>query len=432
MSKFIIEGGVPLHGTHYVPGNKNAALPMLAAALLADEPVKIVNLPNILDVRVMLNLIGTTGAGVCYDQEAHDVVIDGGTIRETDLEQGLCDRIRTSILLAGPLLAKCGHARIYPPGGDVIGQRRLDTHFEGLRAMGATVKFGVPFEFEAPEGGLHGAGPLLLDEASVTATENLVMAAVLADGPTEIFNAACEPHVQDLCRMLVAMGARIVGIGTNRLFIEGVRHLHGATVRVGSDYIEAASYLAAAAATHGSIEIAPADGEDFAVLRRPFKRLGVEWEMDGDTRLVLPSSRTEHLVMERDISGAISKIDDGIWPAVPTDLLSVLIVLATQAEGIITFHEKMFENRLYFVDHLINMGASIVHCDPHRVVVSGPGKLHPWKMPAPDIRAGMALLIAGLCAEGTTVIHNAESIDRGYESVDDRLRALGARIHREA
>ncbi len=432
MSKFVIEGGHPLHGRHATPGNKNAALPMLAASLLASTPVRITNLPLIRDVVAMLNLVGMTGAGVALDREAHEVVIDPTTISNPVLPREICARIRTSILFAGPLLARLRRAVVPPPGGDAIGRRPLDAHFLGLRALGATVDVSSgEYVFDAP-GGLRGAPLLVLEEASVTASENIIMAAVLAKGDTELFNVACEPHVQNLCRMLQDMGADISGVGTNRLLIRGVEGLRGTTVRVWPDAIETASYLAAAAATGGSLEIGPTMEEDFEVLRRPFARFGVSWSRDAGTGLLRYEGAPEGgLRVAAEMPGQIPKIEDGIWPAVPSDVLSVLIVLATQADGLVLFFEKMFESRLYFVDRLIDMGASIVHCDPHRVVVRGPTRLQASHLHSPDIRAGMAMVIAGLCADGTTVIDNAESVDRGYEDLEARLRALGAEIRRE-
>ena len=429
MSRFVIEGGYPLSGTHATPGNKNAALPMIAAALLADGPVTISNLPMIRDVRRMLELVAATGAGVSLDEPARTATIDPRSVSRTSLPEDLCSQIRTSILLAGPLLARHGRAEIPPPGGDVIGRRRLDTHFDGLQALGASIRPGAPYVFDAPHG-LRGCPYFLLDEASVTASENLLMAAALAEGETEFFNVACEPHVQDLCRMLAAMGADIEGIGTNRVRVRGVEALHGAAVAVGPDYIESGSYIAAAAATGGSVTIDPVSSEDFDVLRRPFDRLGVHWQLEGG-KLFYPGAGVGGLRVASDLFGAIPKLEDGIWPAIPSDLLSVLIVLATQSEGLILFFEKMFESRLYFVDGLIGMGAQIVHCDPHRVVVKGFSPLRGSHLMSPDIRAGMAMIVAGLCAKGTTVIDNAESIDRGYEAIETNLQALGARIRRE-
>ena len=428
MSEFIIEGGVPLSGVHITPGNKNAALPMIAASLLADSPVEIANLPVINDVKVMLELLHSIGAKVDFDEKTRTAKIDPTTVSTTALPAELCNKVRTSILFAGPLIAKTRHVVVPPPGGDVIGRRRLDTHFEGLRKLGVIVDSDkIPYEFRT-NSRLVGAR-ILLDEASVTATENLVMAASLAKGRTELLNVACEPHVQDVCRMLLSMGAKIEGIGTNKLVVEGVESLSGAKVRVGPDYIESASFIAAAAATHGKIKIENTLAEDFEVLERPFSKLGVNWTRDESGVLSFDSKYVD-LRISSEMSGAILKIEDGIWPSTPTDLLSVLIVLATQADGIALFFEKMFESRLYFVDHLIGMGAQIVQCDPHRVVVKGISKLRGTRMSSPDIRAGMALLVAGLCAQGTTTIGNAESIDRGYESIETSLAALGARIKR--
>lgn len=429
MSRFVIEGGYPLSGVHRAPGNKNAALPMIAAALLADGPVSISNLPLIRDVRKMLELVAETGAAVSLDETARRAVIDPRTVSRTELPAALCSVVRTSILLAGPLLARHGRATIPPPGGDVIGRRRLDTHFDGLAALGATVSAGSAYALRAPDG-LHGAGRFLLDEASVTATENILMAAAAAPGTTELYNSACEPHVANLCKMLCAMGADVSGAGTNRVVVRGSGSLHGADVAVEPDYIEAASYLAAAAATGGSLTIEDAAGEEYDVMRRAFSRLGVHWQIAGD-RLLYPGAGVGGLKIEPDFSGAIPKIEDGIWPAIPSDLLSALIVLATQSEGLVLFFEKLFESRLYFVDGLIGMGAQIVHCDPHRVVVRGRSALHGARLMSPDIRAGMAMIVAGLCADGKTVIGNAESIDRGYENVEGNLSALGARIVRE-
>ncbi|MBQ7667097.1 MAG: UDP-N-acetylglucosamine 1-carboxyvinyltransferase, partial [Kiritimatiellae bacterium] len=346
MSRFVIEGGYPLSGAHRAPGNKNAALPMIAASLLADGPVVMSNLPLIRDVRRMLELVAETGASVDLDEKARRVSIDPRTCSKTELPEALCGEVRTSILLAGPLLARFGRAVIPPPGGDVIGRRRLDTHFDGLSALGATVSQGKAYEMKAPDG-LRGAGRMMLDEASVTATENILMAAAAAPGRTVIFNAACEPHVANLCKALCAMGAEISGIGTNRLVVDGVSALHGAEVEVEPDYIAAGSYLAAAAATGGSLTLENAGGDEFAVMRRAFARLGVHWQIAGD-RLLYPGAGVGGLKIEPEWSGAIPKIEDGIWPAVPSDLLSALIVLATQSEGLVLFYEKHFEQRLYF------------------------------------------------------------------------------------
>ncbi len=427
MSRFIIRGGRRLSGVHTVSGNKNAALPMLAAALLTDEPVTLTRLPLIRDVRTMIELLDAMGAETALDEEAHTVTIRARRIRSTALDRALCGRVRSSILFAGPLLARCGAARIHPPGGDVIGRRRVDTHLDGLRQLGAGVRTGRCYAFSATKG-LAGTC-ILLDEASVTATENIVMAAALARGRTTLYNAACEPHVQGLCRMLNAMGASVSGIGTNFLTIDGVERLHGVTHAIGGDYIEAGSYLAAALATGGELTLEGVDAADFAVLERPFRRFGVRWTVD-ETTLRLPGG--QRLRTAYDFGDAIPKIEDGPWPAFPSDLMSVLIVLATQTRGTTLFFEKMFESRMYFVDHLIGMGARIVQCDPHRVVVTGPTPLQAAQVVSPDIRAGMALLVAALCARQETVILNAESVDRGYERIDEALRRLGAAIERTA
>jgi len=414
-------------GVHCVPGNKNAALPMLAASLLTAEPVVLRNLPLIADVRTMIDLLAELGAQVELDGERRTVRICARRVKSTHLSKALCGKVRSSILFAGPLLARCGCAKLYPPGGDVIGRRRIDTHLDGFRRLGASVRTGGTYLFKAAK--RLEAQRILLDEASVTATENLVMAAVLAKGTTLLYNAACEPHVQDLCRMINAMGGRIGGIGTNLLTIEGVESLHGTEQRVGPDYIDAGSYMAAALVTGGELTVEGVEPADFEALERPFKRLGVRWAFDREARSLRLPAR-QRLKTAYDLGDAIPKIEDGPWPMFPSDLMSVLIVLATQTRGTTLFFEKMFESRMYFVDHLIGMGARIVQCDPHRVVVTGPTQLHGTRVASPDIRAGMALLVAALCAKNETVILNAGSIDRGYESVELELRRLGAGIER--
>lgn len=427
MSRLVINGGVPISGTHRVPGNKNAALPMLAAALLTSEPVAITNLPLIQDVRTMLELLSDLGAEVSLNQTAHSVRICARRVRSARLNQALCKRVRSSILFAGPLLGRCGRATLPPPGGDVIGRRRLDTHFDGFKALGAEVHANGQFALRAAKG-LSGR-QFLLDEASVTATENLIMAAVLAKGETILYNTACEPHVQDLCRMLNAMGAKISGIGTNRLTIGGVEELHGTEHRVGPDFMDAGSYISAALVTGGILDLEDIEPDDFEVIGKPFRRLGARWTIDRENRrLHVPGK--QKLKVSDDLGGAIPTIADGPWPMFPSDLMSVLIVLATQTSGTTLFFEKMFESRMFFVDHLIGMGAHIVQCDPHRVVVSGKATLFGSRVASPDIRAGMALLVAALCAKRETEILNAGSIDRGYESVEHELRRLGARIER--
>lgn len=400
---------------------------MLAATLLTSEPVVLRNLPLIADVYTMLELLSETGTEVELDKEARSVRIHARRISNTQLSRALCERVRSSILFAGPLVARTGMGRLFPPGGDVIGRRRLDTHFDGLRSLGVTVRGGRSFSFKAAKR-LEGCN-VLLDEASVTATENLVMAAALARGETTLYNSACEPHVQNLCRMLNAMGGRIKGVGTNRLTIAGVEALHGTEQSIGPDYIDAASYMTAALVTGGELTVENIEPSDFDVLQKPFRRLGVRWVIDRETReLRLPGN--QKLKTSYDLGDAIPKIEDGPWPMFPSDLMSVLIVLATQTRGTTLFFEKMFESRMYFVDHLIGMGARIVQCDPHRVVVTGATTLQGSRVSSPDIRAGMALLIAALCARHETVIHNAEIIDRGYHAVEEELRRLGAVIDR--
>ncbi len=416
-----------MSGVHRTPGNKNAALPMLAASLLTAEPVVLRNLPLIADVRTMIDLLAELGAQVELDGERRTVRICARRVKSTHLSKALCGKVRSSILFAGPLLARCGSAKLYPPGGDVIGRRRIDTHLDGFRRLGASVRTGGTYLFKAAK--RLEAQRILLDEASVTATENLVMAAALAKGTTLLYNAACEPHVQDLCRMINAMGGRIGGIGTNLLTIEGVESLHGTEQRVGPDYIDAGSYMAAALVTGGELTVEGVEPADFEALERPFKRLGVKWAFDREVRSLRLPAR-QRLKTAYDLGDAIPKIEDGPWPMFPSDLMSVLIVLATQTRGTTLFFEKMFESRMYFVDHLIGMGARIVQCDPHRVVVTGPTQLHGTRVASPDIRAGMALLVAALCAKNETVILNAGSIDRGYESVELELRRLGAGIER--
>lgn len=425
MSRLIVRGGRPLSGVFTPTGNKNAALPMLAACLLTDQEVTLRRVPDIADVQVMCDLLRTLGVSV---------VRNGDVLRlrasEVDAEQlspEFCKKIRGSILLAGPLLARCGKVRLAPPGGDVIGRRRLDAHLHGLAEMGAELKFTA----EGLELSCMKLRPadLLLDEASVTASENLIMAAAGTPGIHVIYNAACEPHVQDVCRLVEAMGAEVTGIGTNRLVIKGRNDLGGADVELGADYIEAASYLAAAAVTRGSLRVKEVHVPSVhRVLHRSFDRLGAGWEVDGRDWVY---AARERLVVGDDLGGAIPKIEDGIWPATPSDMMSLLIVVATRAEGSMLFFEKMFESRMVWTDRLISMGARIVQCDPHRVLVNGPCRLTGSHQTSPDIRAGMALILAALSAEGESVIENAQMIDRGYQQMDQRLRELGADIRRE-
>lgn len=424
MSRFIIQGGKQLSGTVTPAGNKNAILPMLAATLLTDQTVVFHNVPLIQDVLVMLELLESLGVSV--EVAGHTVRLTAGKIGERELDAGLCRKVRSSILLAGPLAARHGKAVLYPPGGDVIGRRRVDTHFAGLRKLGISVEADTSYRLTRKR--LRGAD-ILLDEASVTGTENILMAAVLARGETTIFNAACEPHVEDLGRLLVAMGADIAGLGTNRITVRGVKALHGAEQTVNPDHIEVGSFMAAAAVTGGKVVL---DGVKPAVylrvIGRIFDLLGSDWGFEGGK---LQVSGRKKLRVRKELGEVTPKLEDGPWPGFPSDLMSVAIVLATQARGTMLFFEKLFESRMYFVDHLISMGADIVQCDPHRVLVTGASRLHGAHLTSPDIRAGVALLIAGLCARGTTIIENAQVVDRGYERIDERLRALGADIVRE-
>lgn len=434
MSKFSIVGRKSISGLHRVPGNKNAALPMIAACLLTNEPVTLENMPDIADVEVMLQAAELLGTTVTRNKEARTVTLNTPNLRRRrkplTLPPSLANRIRTSVLFAGPLLARCAAVSLPPPGGDGIGRRRLDTHFDGFTALGASVKLiNRRILIKAPPSGLKGAN-IMLDEASVTATENILMAAVLAVGRTTIYNAACEPHVQDLCAMLNAMGANITGIGTNLLIIEGVKSLHGARVCVGCDYIEAVSYLVAAAVTGGELTLSHIDPPLFNILSKPLRRFGLKWTIDEEAATLHLPAR-QKLKMQYDLGDTIPSLADGPWPMFPSDLVSILIVLATQTRGTCLFFEKMFESRLYFVDHLIGMGAKIIQCDPHRVVVTGPTQLTSTTVTSPDIRAGIALIIAALCAKGTSTILNADSIDRGYESVETNLSSLGATIRRD-
>jgi len=419
---FVIEGGCRLSGRVRTAGNKNAALPILAGCVLTAEPVTLENVPRIKDVETMLALLRHVGADADWTGP-NEVRVHAADVTTHELDEELCREIRASILLAGPLLARCGQAVVPPPGGDVIGRRRIDTHIHALDALGARIAIGQYYELE---GTLTGT-KMFLDEASVTGTENVVMAAALAEGETVIGNAASEPHVQDVCRFLASLGARIEGIGTNRIRIEGVDRLHGGTHRICPEHIEVASFMCLAAVTDSEITIDDTEPEDLASILPVFTRLGVHVDVEG-TSVHVPSG--QKLVVLDDLGGQIPKIEDGPWPAFPADLTSIAVVLASQARGTILIFEKMFESRLFFVDKLVGMGARIIVCDPHRVVVAGPAKLYGQRMESPDIRAGMAMLIASLCAEGTSMIGNVGQIDRGYERIDERLRALGARIER--
>ncbi|MGH7571935.1 MAG: UDP-N-acetylglucosamine 1-carboxyvinyltransferase [Gemmatimonadota bacterium] len=425
MERFIVEGGRPVGGETTPAGNKNEALPCLAATLLADAPVTLENVPDISDIRTMFELLEGLGCGV-ERPDPHTSVVRPGVEGETAFDRAR--RIRGSFLLAGPLLSRRGEAHLPTPGGDRIGRRRIDTHLLAFRALGAQIEVRErEYVVRAPDG-LTGAD-VFLDETSVMATENTLLAGVLARGTTRIANAASEPHVQGLCRMLNAMGARIRGIGSNRLEIDGVEGLEGATHRLGPDHIEVGSVIGLAAATGGELVIRGAGVDSLSMIRLGFGRLGVELAIEGDDVRVPPGI---DLGVVDDAGGAVPKIDDAPWPGFPADLISIMVVVATQSRGTILIHEKMFESRLFFVDQLQRMGARIILCDPHRAVVSGPTPLVGGLISSPDIRAGMALLIAALAARGESVIQNVGQIDRGYERIEERLRSLGASIRRES
>ncbi len=423
MERFVIKGGIPLNGTVVPSGNKNAALPILAATLLTDKPVTLHNLPLIGDVQTMIALLEDLGAEVVRHGN-HSITITAKDFRTTAPDPLLFSQIRGSLTLMGPLLARTGCVELTLPGGDRIGRRRIDTHLLALEALGAQVKHNDRFEMEAKT--LRGAD-VWLDEASVTGTENAIMAACLARGQTTIRNAACEPHVQELCHFLNSLGARIDGIGSNLLQIEGQERLEGGECTIGPDFMEVGSFIGLAAVTGGQIRIKNAAPQHLGMIRTVFGRLGVNLEIEGDDVLVAAG---QALAVVDDLGGAVPKIDDAPWPGFPTDLLSITLVVATQARGTVLIHEKMFDSRLYFVDRLIAMGARIILCDPHRAVVVGPSELHGQVLHSPDIRAGMALLIASLCARGESVIHNIHQIDRGYERIETKMQALGAQIER--
>ncbi len=420
----MIEGGQPLNGTVRAAGNKNGALPILAACLLTDEPVLLHNVPRIRDVETMMALIADLGAEVEWTG-ANDVRVHAAGRSSHELDPELAQRIRASFLLAGPLLARGGRASVPPPGGDVIGRRRLDPHIHAFTELGAEIDItGARFDLRTE--GLLGKH-IFLDEASVMATENILMAAALAPGETVIGNAACEPHIQDLCRFLVSLGAEIEGIESNVLRVRGVESLSGGEWRIGPEHIEVGSFIGLAAVTGGGVTIEGLDPKDLLPILPAFERLGVRVEIEGTSLRVPPN---QELVIRDDLGGQIPKIEDGPWPAFPADLTSIAVIVATQARGEVLIFEKMFESRLFFVDKLVSMGARIILCDPHRAVVTGPARLVGQQMSSPDIRAGMAMLLAALCAEGTSTIGNVSEIDRGYERIDERLRSLGARIER--
>ena len=420
---FVIQGGRPLSGRIRAAGNKNAALPNLAACLLTTEPVVLHNVPRIRDVETMMALIAGLGAEVEWVGE-NEVRVHAADVSSHELDAELSSRIRASFLLAGPLLARLGRASVPPPGGDVIGRRRLDPHIHAFAELGAEIDIGARFELRTD--GLRGRH-IFLDEASVMATENAVMAAVLTRGETVIGNAACEPHIQDLCRFLVSLGAQIEGIESNVLRIHGVDRLGGGEWRICPEHIEVGSFIGLAAVTGGDITIDDVEPKDLGAILPTLGRLGVHIEVDGTTLRVPPG---QELVIRDDLGGQIPKVEDGPWPAFPADLTSIAVTVATQARGTVLIFEKMFESRLFFVDKLVSMGARIILCDPHRAVVTGPAKLVAQQMSSPDIRAGMAMLLAALCADGTSTIGNIGEIDRGYERIDERLRSLGAHIER--
>lgn len=423
MPSLVISGGRPLGGSIVPAGNKNAALPVLAATLMTAGRTRVRNVPRIRDVTTLLEIAESLGAGVEWTGP-NEVEVDGADVRPSKLDRGLAQRIRASILLAGPLLARFGSVSLPPPGGDVIGRRRLDTHLLALKALGAEVATPADLEIKAKR--LTGTS-MFLDEPSVTATENAVMAAALAEGRTEIRNAAAEPHVQDLCRALNAMGARIEGAGSSTLSVRGVAALGGGDVRIGGDHIETGSFIGLAAATRSKIAIEDAPVEHLDSTLLGFGRLGIECRTEG--RRITVDAR-EAPSVRLDAFGHVPKVDDGPWPAFPADLTSIAVVAATQANGTVLVHEKMFESRMFFTDKLVGMGARIILCDPHRVVVTGPAQLRGTVLESPDIRAGMAMVIAALSARGESVIRNAGQIERGYERIDERLAALGAKIER--
>jgi len=424
MEEFIIEGGAALKGEVTPSGNKNAALPLLAACLLTDEPVILHNIPRIRDVEDMRKLIESLGAEI-EELDTNTWRIQTPELTVAQVDPDLCRRIRASILVAGPVIARAGALKLPPPGGDVIGRRRLDTHILALRAMGVDVSYTRGFDFSAAH--MRGAD-ILMDEASVTATENAVMAAVLAKGKTTIRNAASEPHVQELCQFLNRLGAQIEGIGSNKLHIKGVSRLRGGEFTIGPDLLEVISYVGAAAVTHGEVLIHNAGVPHLEMIQQVFGRLGVHWEVSGPD-IFVPSEQS--LVVASDLDGAWPEIKTNVWPAFPTDLISIAITVATQTAGSVLFHDWMFSGRMYFTDKLVGMGARIILCDPYRCLVQGPTRLYGEKLESPDIRAGMALLLAALAAQGTSTIRNIGQIERGYERVDEKLRGLGARISRE-
>ncbi len=423
MYEYHVEGGIPIKGTIQASGNKNAALPCIAAVLLSKEDVILRNIPEIEDTNVMIQILQSMGVKA-EKMESHVWRFNAAELKGNSIPHELGKKIRASILFAGPLIARCGKAVMLPPGGDVIGRRRLDSHFLALTELGARVTTSGKFEFTANK--LVGT-EIFLDETSVTATENALMAAVVAEGRTEITNAASEPHVQDLCNMLNAMGADIQGIGSNILTINGVPELHGADFTIGPDFMEIGSFIGLAAATRGSITIKGVNPKDMRPLKISFGKLGIRWDIDGDELTV---SAGQEMRVNTDLGGMVPKIDDSPWPGFPPDLTSIMTVVATQVEGTVLIFEKMFESRMFFVDKLLNMGARITLCDPHRAVVTGPSVLHGEHLVSPDVRAGMAMVIAAMAAHGESVISNVYQIERGYENLVERLKSLGAHIER--
>ncbi|MBR85270.1 MAG: UDP-N-acetylglucosamine 1-carboxyvinyltransferase [Rhodospirillaceae bacterium] len=424
MSQFIVDGGHPLSGTIRPVGNKNELQPALAASLLTDEQITLHNVPDTVDRATLIAIMRDIGVRV-DEPVSHTLTICAGSLNSTSLDKDMCAKVRGGFMFSGPLLTRHGRATVPRPGGDKIGRRRVDTHILALEALGAKIHTNHIYELRAPKG-LKGAD-IFLDERSVTATENAIMAAVLAEGKTIIQNAASEPHVQQLCRLLNKMGASISGIGSNIIEIVGVSELHGAEHTIAPDYMEVGSFIGLAAVTNSPLRIADAAPQDMRRSLMVFKRLGVEVEIEGNDLVVPEFQKLEILP---DVGDAIPKIDDDPWPGFPADLMSIAIVVATQSRGTVLFFEKMFESRMFWLDRLIEMGAKIILCDPHRAVVVGPSKLYGENLTSPDVRAGMALLLASLCAEGQSVINNIEQIDRGYERIDERLNLLGARIKR--
>jgi UDP-N-acetylglucosamine 1-carboxyvinyltransferase len=428
MEKFVIDGGAPLSGTITPAGNKNAALPILAACVLTEDEVVLHNVPQIRDVEAMLELL--EGMGVRVERrDDHTIALCAGDVaQDANVDKDAAERIRASFLLAGPLLARFGRAVMPPPGGDVIGRRRLDPHLDAFIALGASYEHDRDIVLTAPAGGLR-AGDVFMDEPSVMATENALLAAALTPGVTTVGNAACEPHVQDLARMLTKMGARVEGIGSNVLIVNGVSRLGGCEHTIGPDHIEIGSFMAIAGVTGGELRIKDTVPDDLRMVRLIFKRIGLHTELDGND-VIVPGG--QKLVAQRDVGEYKAKVQDGPWPAFPADLTSIAVALATQCEGSVLIHEWMFESRMFFIDKLVAMGADITLCDPHRAIVNGPSRLRGELVESPDIRAGMAVLLAALCAKGRTQIGNIRQIDRGYERIDERLRELGASIERVA